>query len=199
MEPVGLTLSQLAVTPDRAASATPRNDSMDDIDSSSTRKRPRLDSGNRAYRSMSTDPTYLEDGLTHVAHVSPHGQSLKKSSKEEKEVPANPVTPSKMTINVRESGTSASPPRISTNDNANISSRGGGPQQDEAVSCEPVSDSSNAKSTSPNVVSIALSPPQSPEIEVAEIEDMTDDPRETKWKPLTSRKVLTHLEEGREV
>ena len=199
MEPVGLTLSQLAVTPERAASATPRNESMDDIDSSSTRKRPRLDSGNRAYRSMSTDPTYLEDGSTRVAHVSPQGQRLTESSKGADEVLSNPVTPSKMTINVRESGTSTSPSRISTHDDASTSLRGGGFQQDETASFEPVTIGSNAISPSPNVVSIALSPPNSPEIEVAEIEDMTDDPGETKWKPLASRKVLTHIEKGREL
>ena len=45
-------------------------------------------------------------------------------------------------------------------------------------------------SSSSNVISVTSSPPRSPEIEVAEIEDMNDEPGETRWKPLISATSL---------
>ena len=39
------------------------------------------------------------------------------------------------------------------------------------------------------------SPPRSPEIEVAEIEDMNDEPGETRWKPLISATSLMDAKE----
>ncbi len=46
--------------------------------------------------------------------------------------------------------------------------------------------------SSPNVISVGSSPPQSPEIEVAEVEDMNDDSARTRWQPLA--RAATTLE-----
>lgn len=42
------------------------------------------------------------------------------------------------------------------------------------------------ESRASDVISVNSSPGGSPEIEVAEIEDMNEEPGETKWRPLTS-------------
>ena len=62
---------------------------------------------------------------------------------------------------------------------------GGGGGGDNTISSS--NDASRKMDSSPsNVISVTSSPPRSPEIEVAEIEDMNDDSGETRWKPLIS-------------
>ena len=55
--------------------------------------------------------------------------------------------------------------------------------------------SSKLDSSPSNVISVTSSPPRSPEIEVAEIEDMNDEPGETRWKPLISATSLMDAKE----
>ena len=170
---------------------------MEDADPDSTRKRPRLDSGERAYRSMSADR--LNATLSDARHAEAPRTPIREedSTKSVEPISARPstgVTPSKVTINVREPAGNISPSRLPdlTNGVSTLPSmRGGG----EAFSSQ---NNSPRKMGSPssNVVSIHSSPRRSPEIEVAEIEDINDDQVETRWKPLGS---TTNAEEAKGV
>lgn len=98
------------------------------------------------------------------------------------------LTPSKVTINVREPNTITSPTQPSAQVNDTPSLRGGGGGDDIPTSSN--DPSSKLDSSPSNVISVTSSPPRSPEIEVAEIEDMNDESGETRWKPLISAKSL---------
>ena len=159
---------------------------MEDADSSATRKRPRLDSGDRAHRSMSADrlrDTATDSGPPGAPSTSSDGHLSSLPPEAADRVPPMSLTPSKVTItiNVREPA-NTSPTHTSTQVNAISSLRGGDGRSDAAVRDQDFS--SKMDSPSPNVISVGSSPPQSPEIEVAEVEDMTDDPGETRWKPM---------------
>ena len=198
MELVGPVLTQVAFAPVRAAIAETYKDSMDDTDSSGTRKRPRLDSGHRAYRSMSAEnerAANSEGGSTKISPVIPDGQSPVGSCEVAIGLPASPVTPSKMTINVRKSVATVTPTQLLKDDNTDTPVRAGG--LEEGSGSPQIA--AAAGSSSPKVVSIASSPPNSPEIEVAEIEDMTDDPGMTRWKPLISNKSFTRTRQARDL
>jgi len=183
-------LTRLPVTPTRAKSAgssSPHRDLMEDADPSSTRKRPRLDSGDRAHRSMSADPlgaTPSNAGLAKASAISPDGQSALQSPEAGDGLPPLALTPSKVTINVREPTTNNSPTRQTTHSDT-VSSIRGGDGGDEPSAPRPIS-SSNVGSPSAKPISVASSPPRSPEIEVAEIEDMNDNAGETRWKSLAN-------------
>lgn len=158
---------------------------MEDADSSATRKRPRLDSGDRTYRSMSVDR--LRDASTDSAAAKapstpPDDQAALLPPGEAAHVPPMTLTPSKVTINVREPAhtpQSSVPIPFSTTS----TSRGGIGGNDTAAGDQGVGDKMDA--SSPNVISVGSSPPQSPEIEVAEVEDMNDYSGRTRWQPLT--------------
>ena len=157
---------------------------MEDADSSGTRKRPRLDSGDRSCRSMSEDTLreiLIDAGLPHPPSTSPDGRMSSPPPEPTGGVPSMSLTPSKVTINVREPAYT-SPAQTSIQVNPTSSLRGGDGRSDAVAGDQ--SSSTNLDSGSPNVISVGSSPPQSPEIEVAEIEDMTDEPGETRWKPL---------------
>ena len=66
--------------------------------------------------------------------------------------------------------------------------RGGGGGDD--VSSTPNDHPNKSNSSPSNVISVTSSPPHSPEIEVAEVEDMNDEPGETRWKSLISATSL---------
>ncbi len=177
-------------TPSRAASSEPclvRRDSMEDADSSVTRKRPRLDSGERAYRSMSADKAVGAIGSSeHEGSTSlpPHSRSeqpelLRTPSPTLKQLPSLNRTPSRVTINVR------TPVGVSSTANSAT-----GPEPDSAgpnAAMRAVDSDNNVDRPatsgrdSSRAISISSSPPRSPEIEVAEVEDMDQDPSETKW------------------
>ena len=180
-------------TPSRAVSSEPclvRRDSMEDADSSVTRKRPRLDSGERAYRSMSADKAigstsnYDHKSLTSIP---PQSRSVEPElfrtpSPTSRHFPPLNRTPSRVTINVR------TPVRPSSTTNSII-----GPEPDSAGPParphdpgtagadndmeRPAEDDGNG----PKAISISSSPTRSPEIEVAEVEDMDQDPNESRW------------------
>ena len=165
---------------------------MEDADSSATRKRPRLDSGDRTYRSMSVDR--LRDASTDSAAAKapstpPNDQAALLPPGEAGHVPPMTLTPSKVTINVREPAhtpQSSVPIPFSTTSTL----RGGGGGKDTAAGDHGIGDKMDA--SSPNVISVGSSPPQSPEIEVAEVEDMNDDSGRTRWQPLA--RAATSLE-----
>ena len=187
-------LTRLPVTQTRAKSAgpsSPYRDLMEDADPFCTRKRPRLDSGERAHRSMSADPlgaTPSNAGLATASATSPIVQDASQTSEASDGLPPLTLTPSKVTINVREPTTNKSPTRQAHTDVvASIRGGGGG---DEYSATHPISPS-NVGFPSGKAISIASSPPRSPEIEVAEIEDMNDDAGETRWKSLADATTAT--------
>ncbi|KAL8674423.1 MAG: hypothetical protein Q9168_001156 [Polycauliona sp. 1 TL-2023] len=173
-------------TPDRAVSAGPQRNPMEDSDSSLTRKRPRLDSGSRSYRSMSADP-FLPASATKPSVTARTPPSL--DTRHTETPPAEHVdlphgsTPSKMTINVRDAALEPCPTptvpiggyipaQTSDRDKLANSNDTGLPQQ--------------VHSPCPDHLSPPLSSSRSPEIEVAEVEDISQDPGCTKWRTLAS-------------
>ena len=197
-------LKEQPLTPSRARSTGPHQqhtDPMEDADSPSTRKRPRLDSGDRVRRSMSAGPSgAIADGveLAKAPASSPSvGQTSQHARTTAKEPPPMALTPSKVTINVRESSDQPSPTQNSTRINGAPSAEGGdGETQHLAGNTE----SSNIlNSSSPNVISVTTSPSHSPEIEIAEVEDMNGDPGETRWKRLDSAATATTVQEAKDI
>ncbi len=59
--------------------------------------------------------------------------------------------------------------------------------------------SSKMDTSSPNVISVGSSPQHSPEIEVAEIEDMNDESGETRWQPLARQTRVAEAKHIQEV
>ncbi|KAJ5898508.1 hypothetical protein N7504_008796 [Penicillium tannophilum] len=132
-------------------------DSMEDPDPQATRKRPRLDSGTRVGESLSID-----------ACATPPAAPAS-----DMDVTPDSARPSKVTINVKS-------PTIDMTSEPDPSSTQPPPP---AASPQP-STTDNTDMTPSNVISIASSPAQSPEIEVAELEDMDQDPNTSNWRPL---------------
>ena len=165
---------------------------MEDTDASGTRKRPRLDSGERAYRSMSADrlgATPTDSGLAKAPKTPPPAHISSQSSEVADGLPSMSLTPSKeVTINVREPSIVTPPTQTSAQTGGTPWLRGGGGGDDVPSSSN---DLTNKADSSPsNVISVTSSPSHSPEIEVAEIEDMNDESGETRWKPLISATSL---------
>ena len=170
---------------------------MEDTDASGTRKRPRLDSGDRSYRSMSADrlgATPTDPELAKAPTTPPHAHISSQSSENPGGLPSMSLTPSKeVTINVREPSTITSPTQTSAQIGDTPSLRGGGGGDNiPSSSNDP---SSKLDSSPSNVISVTSSPPRSPEIEVAEIEDMNDESGETRWKPLISATSLMNAKD----
>lgn len=179
--------SVTASTLDRAASAGPRRNSMEDSDSSLTRKRPRLDSGSRSYRSMSADPIAPSTPTTqsHIAHVTPSQSATSaKSSLEGDIMPPLEGTPSRVTINVRDSisGISHHPAMAS----ADQPYENRGREKENSAKFSDLESSRKLTQCSPDIGSASSSPSRSPEIEVAEVEDINEEPGNTRWRPLRS-------------
>ncbi|KAL8882405.1 MAG: hypothetical protein Q9198_000590 [Flavoplaca austrocitrina] len=173
-----------SATPDRAVSAGPQRNPMEDSNSSLTRKRPRLDSGSRSYRSMSADrlipatspkvsvtPCKVPPLDTHHIEPAPseHGNLTHDS------------TPSKMTINVRDATSEPCPAPTAPID-GNLTHQVSG--RDELANSTGPDFPQQVSSPSADHVSRPSSPSRSPEIEVAEIEDISQEPGRTKWRTL---------------
>lgn len=90
--------------------------------------------------------------------------------------------PSKVTINVRDPIQNASSSQMGVNgtDEPALADK------DKMPPASQVDSTGGVEPGSPDVVSVEFSPTRSPEIEVADIEDMNDEPGETKWRPLAS-------------
>ncbi|KAJ6006478.1 hypothetical protein N7451_004422 [Penicillium sp. IBT 35674x] len=134
-------------------------DSMEDPDPQATRKRPRLDSGTRVGESLSID-----------ACATPPAAPAS-----DMDVTPDSARPSKVTINVK------SPTIDMTSEPTPLSTQ---PQPPPSATSPQPSTTDNTDMTPSNVISIASSPAQSPEIEVAELEDMDQDPNTSNWRPL---------------
>lgn len=167
-------------TADQASSARPSprpRDYMDDSDSSLTRKRPRLDSGDRTYRSMSADE--LAATPSPLNHNEPSSGSAQ-NDQARSMVPTPSQTPCKVTINLRGSDQSISQP--STSEAHHSTDQALQPHQQSVPKADATSVAGG--NSSPDVISVSSSPFQSPEIEVAEVEDIEDQSGETRWRTL---------------
>ncbi|RAK81654.1 putative ubiquitin C-terminal hydrolase [Aspergillus fijiensis CBS 313.89] len=147
-----------------ADTTRPFGDSMEDNDPHSTRKRPRLDSGSGACDSWSVSND------TSASQVPNHITDAPATLGEEASPSSRPA--SRVTINVKSpiSETMASAPSDSPTKQA-------GPSQ-------PTAPTDGAGVEAPAAISLSSSPAQSPEIEVADLEDMDQDPNTSSWKPL---------------
>ncbi|KAL6232934.1 hypothetical protein BDW75DRAFT_216372 [Aspergillus navahoensis] len=144
-------------------STRPPGDLMEEIDPQSTRKRPRLDSGSGACESLPA-PDKASVPLPETAPDAPA------KADQEAAVPNRPA--SRMTINMK--SPTATDKRPSTPEDSPT----GEPDADADASAR-------ASGGEPsNVVSLSSSPTQSPQIEVAELEDMDEGPNTTNWKSL---------------
>ena len=163
-------------------------DPMEDTDPQSTRKRPRLDSGSRVCESWSTDEM---SGRT-AAATAPVTAADGAADQEASAAASRPA--SRVTINVKspttgsrelESGPVDDPATSSSSSTTlpDQSSSAGGAPPTQSQSA----DTSNtaAGQASNNAISLSSSPVQSPEIEVADVEDVDQDTNTTStWKPL---------------
>lgn len=132
--------------------------SMDDRDTQGTRKRPRLDSGSRASENLSIPGV----SVTPAAPAS------------DMDVTPDPAPSSnKMTINVKSPMPDMDPEPSQSS-----------PAQPPGTDVQHQPSEPNAPSADSDVISISSSPAQSPEIEVAELEDMDQDPNTSNWRPL---------------
>lgn len=182
--PIGPHSTSLRAT--SAGPSPPRRNPMEDADSSVTRKRPRLDSGDRTHRSMSADRINTAPSAIEQARASltpPHTGNLSRSTDKQTILSPTDRTPSKVTINVRDSTQTASPSRP-VSDGAHVPHSLGNSEMD--ISGQAESSSVRIESRSSDVISVNSTPSRSPEIEVADIEDMNGESGKTKWRPLTS-------------
>lgn len=138
-------------------SARSHERSMEESEPNGTRKRPRLDSGSRATEGLSLEGAALTAPVPAA----------------EMDITADLVgdsNDSKMTINTKsavpETTDETTPPSPDLPD----------------PSAQP--ETQQTDSTSTGYISISSSPAQSPEIEVAELEDMDQDPNTSSWRPL---------------
>ncbi|KAJ5151117.1 uncharacterized protein N7482_010369 [Penicillium canariense] len=141
----------------------PLSASMEDLDPERVQKRPRLDSGSGDSSSVSIGAATAAAAA--AAAGTPAAPASEMDTTSDQAFPA-----SKVTINMK------SPTSKMANDTNTYSL---GPPGTTACPDSPEPDA-----TPINVISISSSPSQSPEIEVAELEDMDQDPNNSNWRPL---------------
>ncbi|PLB47101.1 ubiquitin carboxyl-terminal hydrolase [Aspergillus steynii IBT 23096] len=151
-------------------STRPPGDPMEDTDPQSTRKRPRLDSGSgiRENWSDKTDAAPMSDQAPGAPAPGDH------------EALASTRPPSRVTINVKSPTTTAAP----TDSMASVSAAPEDPPVAQPDPSAPSHSAEDAGANASKAISLSSSPAQSPEIEVAELEDMDQDPNTSNWKPL---------------
>ncbi|KAL4910198.1 hypothetical protein BDW74DRAFT_144626 [Aspergillus multicolor] len=142
-------------------------DSMEEIDTQSTRKRPRLDSGSGACEYLPAP----DEASTALSETAPNAPAI---ADQVAAVPNRPA--SRMTINMK------SPTAAAADDLP--SAREDTPAGEHIADANTDADARNSGEQPSNVVSLSPSPTKSPEIEVAELEDMDQDPSTTSWKSL---------------
>lgn len=139
-------------------STRPHEDLMEELDSQVTRKRPRLDSGSDVHQSLSIDACTTPTAPAPEIDLTPDS-----------------ARPSKVTINVK------SPNVEMPTDTEKTEQSPENPQPSDPLSTmsqppTPTTNPHNSDATSQKPISISSSPTQSPEIEVADLEDYEDDP-----------------------
>ncbi|KAI9815552.1 MAG: hypothetical protein M1827_002686 [Pycnora praestabilis] len=177
------------ITTSRSASSEPRGpprDPMEDADLTLKRKRPRLDSGDRASRSMSADRRSSASSRTERGEA-PQVTDGAEPELSKTAVPNQALSPShqrkssKVTINVRhpQLGTPDGLPRT----DPELVSRGLPLQQHgtkDLQHTDNVRSSIDLTKEPPR----AVSEPRSPDIEVAEVEDFDSDNNGPAWAPV---------------
>lgn len=174
-------------TRNRAVSAGPQRNPMEDADSSLTRKRPRLDSGSASYRSMSAErilpsPSAQESSTAHTTTPKDVLPPTPVSSNSEAKVWDG--TPSRVTINVRDAAVHERSVEHTASVARDPACYDG--ENDELPHSSGPDISENPKSEPPLAISSSSSPSRSPEIEVADVEDINQEPGHTKWRVLSS-------------
>lgn len=145
---------------------------LEDTESESTRKRPRLDRSRVSGEAMSTEG------------ASPVTQAASPKTPDRNDRPSVQRPSSRVTINMK----SPSQAMASTQD---LLLASGLPEREDETQSEvanapttPTEDTTMAGAHSSTAISITSSPAQSPEIEVADLEDMDQDPNTSQWRPL---------------
>lgn len=166
------------------AGATPTDPSrshgefMEDRDPQSTRKRPRLDSGNHSRESMATDELAAsgENGVSGTDGLAEQSTSATSDSHTSQR-PASRVTINMKSPAVPDSSDATTSQNETTHsEHLNLS--------DADPSEHPQDSTENMPGQVSAAISISSSPAQSPEIEVAEVEDMDQDPGISNWRSL---------------
>ena len=159
---------------------------MEDADSSLKRKRPRLDSGDTAYRSMSAEPSSttlaspdLKKPLTSSQTGQPANDPASGLGSPTVETQRLNTTPSKMTINVRESDNKDDSLTTQHTEQEVLVNNGQSAKRETTAESagsadEPILLVQDAEPSTP-------SPVGSPEIEVAEPEEMSGHVGPTIW------------------
>ena len=158
---------------------------MEDADSSVTRKRPRLDSGTLAHANMSADTSKADSSGAEASQhssMTARDNNIYLANERHSSLAVADGTPSKVTINFRDPIHTGSPQLPRVNGVRRTLSQGGerSPISRKAESTQ------RGDSPASNVISVSSSPPRSPEIEVAEVEDMNEESGETRWRPLVT-------------
>ncbi|KAA8652357.1 putative ubiquitin C-terminal hydrolase [Aspergillus tanneri] len=141
---------------------------MEESDPQTTRKRPRLDSGSGVRETWSTG----EASASPTDEQAPDDRTAS-----DHEALASNRPASRVTINVKS-------PTTPTMTSENMTSAPEGPPTVQPESGAPPNDEDGTGTHASNAISLSSSPVQSPEIEVAELEDMDQDPSTSNWKPL---------------
>ncbi|KAI4191657.1 MAG: hypothetical protein LQ348_003479 [Seirophora lacunosa] len=132
-----------------------------------------------ADRTMGTTPDHQSDT---VHTTSPESTLSTKVTSENNTKRALEGTPSRVTINVKDStfrAASSVTPHQSGEKFYDLDS-----YKDELANSSEPEPSTKLTSPSPHMISPPSSPSRSPEIEVAEVEDMNQEPGNTRWRPL---------------
>ncbi|KAL5335950.1 hypothetical protein BJX70DRAFT_401139 [Aspergillus crustosus] len=158
-------LDSSSTPPDATSTDTtrPPGDSMEEIDPQSTRKRPRLDSGSGACEAL---PIPNNEASVSISDPAPDAPAIVHL---EARAPNRPA--SRMTINMK------SPTTVDNHDRT----------IDDEIAIELSDTDAPLQHNGEQVTNVTSSPSstaQSPEIEVAELEDMDQDPNTTSWKSL---------------
>ncbi|KAL1955095.1 hypothetical protein VTO42DRAFT_9029 [Malbranchea cinnamomea] len=154
---------------------------MEDTNPQATRKRPRLDSGNSSHERMSLSPHDSSSGCEEDQVVG-KAPPVTTSPAATPSVPSSLQRPSsRITISMRSPNSSDGPAVPSTQElPTNNFSDFQAPATTTTESAEPSEEPPQYSS----VISVTSSPAQSVQIEVAEVEDMDQDPRTSQWRPL---------------
>ena len=159
---------------------SPRSPRMEDTDFSATRKRPRLDSGDKVLQPMPKhDPAIAQISSTDHDQLSLDTTENMITSNIDLDTDTDRQllqSPSKVTINVRDRALGGTSPSTTPAASGTSSPRDSLEHSISSATIMP--------STPPRVLSASPTPSQSPEIEVAELEEFDEDPRNTRWKSL---------------
>ncbi|PGH13416.1 hypothetical protein AJ79_03695 [Helicocarpus griseus UAMH5409] len=178
-------------TPHPAAAAinSPASPSapMEDSYTQSTRKRPRLDSGNHSHNSIPMSipsPSSARANPDLAANDSPTSTA----PAAEPQSPTQQHPSSRVTINMKSptlpDGSASRPPTDTSPAPSDLPPQDDSPATEKQPQIVKDQKSPDVTTHTPTAISITSSPSHSPEIEVAEVEDMDQDPSTSNWRSL---------------